>query len=286
MKITFIIFPLLFLLVSCNKEYNLNSEKINFKDTIPTGNKLKHLIKRTSLKGETHVDIGILFLNQAKSGVLKELINNKKNFLDSYYLNRATLDLLIKYRPLKSKGIRLTFTELNADDYKSTLSIPNNADSILYPLVSYVKESGELEVDSHYFVFNLAKKFDINKKLSDKNFVTYRDAFKDDIYKTLSSYYSHNGRGNTQYITYTWSDIIDIIQKQNCDVNFQLAEIIAYREIEKIVDGNPLLKASKFDYQDSYLGREKQLIMLGEYRNTVKQSVVYDKYFDMGSLYP
>lgn len=271
------------MIIGCDKP-NLDSEKIDLKDTIGTGNKLSNLIVNTSpFMGDVHISVGWKFLDKAKSGILDELTKNKKNFLDSYLLTDNTLDFLIKNKPFKSQGIKLTFVEINSGDYDNILNIPKK-DSVLYPLASYITESGELDSDNHHFIFNLKNKFDINNKIMDREFVKLRDAYKGNIHKVCTTYYSHNGKGNTNSIFYTWGDIIDIVQKNNRDVNFKLAEIISYDDIKKIVNGDPYLKPSEPEYRASYSGREKQLTMLGEYKS--KGSYVFSVYFDMGTLYP
>lgn len=259
---------------------------INLRDTIPTKNKIENFKFRSKKFGDVYISVGKLFLDQAQIGVLSSLSKNKKNYLKSYLLKDSTLDVLIANRPYKSKGIILTFAEINKSDYENILDIPIKNDSIFYPIVSYIDEKGNLYKDSHYFIFNLKNTFNIGNKINDIRFENLKKSFENNILKVLSKYYSHNGMGNTRSILYTWTDIIDIIQKNNSDVDFQLAEIISYDKIQDIVDNDSNLQRQKPAYQDSYHGREKQLTLLGEYKNQINTALISDVYFDMGSLYP
>jgi hypothetical protein len=280
-----ILLILLLIIIGCNKEKNerktLNDEKINLRDTIPTGNKLP---MPSSMKDRLDKNVGELFIRQAERGILNELANDKQNYLTSYFFNKSTLSTLIKKKPFKSLGIKLTLVEINSNKYNNILNISPAKDSLLYFIVSYVKEDGNLDRDNHHLVFNLKNNFDINNKIKDEEFLEMKTLFENDINKTLTKY--NSGNQNTLSIYFGWGDMIDMIEKKDCNVNFQIGEIINYNDIETIVNNDPILTAEKIKYEKSYKGKEKRLTILGDYRECEISRNPLGSYFDMGSLYP
>lgn len=282
-----IFFILLFMLIGCKKEKInkelISYEKVNLKDTIRTGNKLP-AVSEGFIKDDTHKSVGQLFLEQAEKGILKELKSNKIEYLNSYFLDKETLDVLIQKKPFKSLGIKLTLVKINSSKY-NILNISPSTDSLVYFIASYVNEDGNLDPNNHHFIFNLKNNFNISNRISDTEFLDIKDQFKKDINDTILKKYNDNN-DNTLSIYFGWGDIFDILNKKDCSINFQLAEIIDYNIIGQIVNNNPVLTAEKPKYEKAYKGKEKRLTILGEYKCPINDGRKLDSYFDMGSLYP
>ncbi|MBW3520905.1 hypothetical protein [Chryseobacterium sp. NKUCC03_KSP] len=284
-KIPMFLLLLFMIIIGCKKERNvvrtLKDEKINLQDTISTGNKLP---MPSSAKDKLDKNVGDLFIKQAQKGILNELKKENKNYLDSYFFNKNTLSSLIKNKPFKSLGIKLTLVEIHSNKYGHLLNIPSSKDSLLYFMVSYVKEDGYLDTDNHHLVFNLKNNFDINNRIKDGEFLDAMILFDKDINKIITKYSS--GNQNTSSIYFGWGDIFDMIEKNHCNVNFQIGEIINYNDIEKILNSDPVLAKEKIKYERSYKGKEKRLTIIGDYIECLPIKDSFSSYFDMGSLYP
>lgn len=291
-----------------DKDEKKVADTVNKYSAEPKGNKLTGIITVQKKGGPKIFTADQLdnylageFIYHAEKGTLVNLkkSNGEKMYLDTYDIPVTTFKTLYDNQHDASVGLKLCFVELDQD--YGLINVGPNHSTFLYIIAVPVDTNGNpVGNNSKYAVFNLSKDFDLKTSIiKDEEYDRLVKKFTEgnsEIYDSLKSYYSHNNKGNTVSVFYSWGDIRDNINKF-CDHNkydsikFKLAEIIGINSIRYYITRNPELQLDEDKYKFAYSGREKQLTIVGEFYQTKttaagRQVTSANTFFDMGSLYP
>lgn len=265
------------------------------------GNKLANLVKRNKDKtnplvaaGYMDHDIGIMFMFQAKKGVLNNSGATSKQvnpYLDSYFVDISTFEVL--YNTFSSRGNDVKFefifiTQKEYINYTGNTNVPTGANEFLYFVVTPMDYNGNPL--GHYIIFNLGHKFELDKDvISFKEAESLRTKYQSSEFYIRMSAYS-NPLSQACGISYTWADINNILQERNIEgrlykeVKFIPGEVIELEIIKDYFKDNPYYVFDADAYEVAYKNNEKRLTMIGRY--LPDDLIGKEGFFDMGSLYP
>jgi hypothetical protein len=265
------------------------------------GNKLADLVslrkERTNplvAAGHMDHDIGIMFMFQAKKGVLSnsgaasKLVNP---FLNSYSVDISTFETLFNTFSRQGKGIKFEFIFISQQDYikyTGSTNVSTGATEFLYFVATPLDHNDSAM--GHYIIFNLGHKFEASMDfISPEERRTLHDNYlSSQFYSNMNAYRAPLMQAEGIY--YTWADINKILNERNIDgrlykeVQFFLGEVIELDIIREYFRDNPYYIFDDVAYAAAYGGNEKRLTTIGKY--LPDDLVGKEVFFDMGSLYP
>ncbi|WP_126653348.1 hypothetical protein [Chryseobacterium aureum] len=265
------------------------------------GNKLANLITKNKDRtnpliaaGYMDHDIGIMFMFQAKKGVLNnsgaasKLVNP---YLKSYSVDISTFEALYNTFSTRGNEVRFDFVFITQKDYTKytgNINVSTGANEFLYFIATPMDYNGDPL--GHYIIFNLGHKFEIDKDFIslDEARAMYNQYISSEFYHKMNTY--SNPLQQTWCIGYTWADINRILNERNIagrlykEVKFIPGEVIELEIIEDYFHDNPDYDFDATAYSAAYRGNEKRLTLIGRY--LPDDLIGKEGFFDMGSLYP
>lgn len=264
------------------------------------GNKLAGLVlqnkEKTNPLIEAHMDhdIGIMFMYQAKKGILNssgvasKLVNP---YLDTYLVDISTFENLFNTFSSQGKGIKFEFIFISQQDYikyTGSTNVSTGASEFLYFVATPLDHNDNAM--GHYIIFNLGHKFETNMDFisPEERRILHDNCLSSQFYSNMNAYSAPLMQAEGIY--YTWADINKILNERNIDgrlykeVQFALGEVIELGIITDYFKANPNYVFDASAYASAYGGNEKRLTMIGRY--LPDDLIGKEGFFDMGSLYP